>query len=75
MTWSPALTLAMTAAAIAPAPLPNIRQSSAPSSAATFLRRISTVGLLPRVYVVRRNSSRNPSRNAATVGNAKIELW
>jgi hypothetical protein len=50
-----------------------MRQSSAPSSAATFFRRISTVGLLPRVYMCDASSSVNPCRIASTLGHAKID--
>ena len=52
---------------MAAAPLLKTKQSSAPSNAANFLQRISTVGLFPLLYKKAEYSSASALRMASTV--------
>jgi hypothetical protein len=61
------------AAAMAAEPLANKRASSLPSNAAIFLRTISTVGLLPRVYKWAACSFWKAALNSATEPKPKLE--
>src|ERR1700748_1062361 len=71
-TWSPCFNKASTGMLVAATPLPKTSASSAPSNAASFWRRILSVGFCPREYKVASNSLLIASRKAATELKLKL---